>query len=126
MATQDPVTDYARKVTAGDVVASRLVRQACQRHLDDLARQADTGLEWRPQRALEAIQFFPDVLCLPDRSGGDVTPETGEPKPFVLEPWQQFIVGACSAGSHRRASVGSVRPTSRRRRARQDATRAPG
>ena len=46
------------------------------------------------QRALEAIQFFPDVLCLPDRSGGDVTPETGEPKPFVLEPWQQFVVGS--------------------------------
>ena len=30
-----PVEAYARAIVAGEVVAGRLVRHACQRHLDD-------------------------------------------------------------------------------------------
>lgn len=81
---------------AGEVVAGRLVRQACARHLDDLQRQAEKGLVWKIEEALTAIDFFPEVLCLPEAV--DATDEAIEkddaPKPFVLAPFQQFIVGS--------------------------------
>lgn len=99
MPEQDPVTAYAESVVAGREVASRLVRQACARHLDDLKRAGEKGLVWKPDRALRAINFFPDVLCLPERTDADE--EVGEvedkqytPIPFMLEPWQKFIVGS--------------------------------
>jgi phage terminase large subunit-like protein len=37
--TLDPVTRYATDVVAGAIIAGRLVRLACQRHLDDLKRR---------------------------------------------------------------------------------------
>src|SRR5690606_15127559 len=37
-AAKDPVTQYARDVVDGKVVAGRLVRLACERHLRDLER----------------------------------------------------------------------------------------
>src|SRR5678816_313185 len=95
----DPVTAYATAVVAGQEVVSRLVRQACVRHLDDLSRAEEKGLVWRPDRAQRAIDFFPDVLCLPERTDADesvVESDEGHhiPIPFVLQPWQKFIVGS--------------------------------
>lgn len=95
----DPVTAYATDVVAGREVVSRLVRQACARHLDDLARATEKGLVWRPEKAQRAIDFFPDVLCLPERTDADesvVESDEGHhaPIPFVLQPWQKFIVGS--------------------------------
>jgi len=77
----DPVRDYAEAVVAGRVVAGRLVRLACQRHLDDLEHQAERNLDWRPEAADFAITFF-----------GHLNLPSGEP--FTLEPSQQFIVGS--------------------------------
>src|SRR4029077_20036396 len=54
----DPATDYARAVVAGRVVAGHLVRQACQRHLDDLKHGGKRGLTWRPDLAARAYRFF--------------------------------------------------------------------
>lgn len=93
----DPVTAYATTVVAGAVVASRMVRMACQRHLDDLNHQASKGLIWKPEKAQEPIDFFAEILCLPEHTDADeVASErvTGEARPFVLEPWQQFVVGS--------------------------------
>lgn len=95
----DLVTAYATSVLAGREIASRLVRQACARHLDDLRQAQAKGLAWKPEKAQRAIEFFPDVLVLPERTDADevvvdVRDEHGEPKPFVLQPWQQFIVGS--------------------------------
>ena len=42
----DPVTAYARAVTEGQVLTNRLVRLACERHLDDLASGAARGLRF--------------------------------------------------------------------------------
>lgn len=84
----DPVTQYAQDVTSGAVIASKLVRLACARHLRDLER---SDLEFKPEKAERVIRFFEKVLCLPD-----VTPDgvaTGG-KPFVLSPFQQFIAGS--------------------------------
>jgi phage terminase large subunit-like protein len=93
----DPVTAYATAVQGGSVVASRLVRAACRRHLDDIRAMSEKGLLWRPEKAQEAIDFFAEVLCLPENTDatGDVKQEVGnEPQPFLLQPWQQFIVGS--------------------------------
>ncbi len=82
-----PVTTYARAVEAGTIVAGRLVRLACDRHLRDLRELPARGYRFDGARADHAISFFPQYLRLYD--AGD---RTGEP--FRLEPWQQFIVGS--------------------------------
>ncbi len=88
----DPVTAYATDVVAGKVVACRLVTRACRRHLDDVSKGPARGLVWKPEHAQLAIDFFPEVLCLPDETeDGEIA---GEGKPFVLTPSQQFIVGS--------------------------------
>lgn len=77
---KDPVLAYARAVVSGKIVAGPYVRNACARHLADLNRK---GFVWKLDRALRGINFFAKVLVL---EGG---------QPFVLEPWQAFIVGSC-------------------------------
>jgi phage terminase large subunit-like protein len=97
---RDPVTRYATAVLARKIVAGRLVRLACQRHLDDLQRQTEKRLEWRPAAAQEAIDFFPAVLSLPEETDvdedADDVDDAGPPvrTPFHLSPFQQFIVGS--------------------------------
>src|SRR4051812_47769434 len=99
-AALDPVTRYATDVVSGAIVAARLVRLACQRHLNDLRDAGGKGLVWKPADAQEAIDFFPEVLCLPEETDADedveaaanVQPEQGTP--FVLTPFQQFIIGS--------------------------------
>ena len=96
----DPVTRFATDVLARRIVAAWYVRLACQRHLNDLRQQKAKGLVWKPAAAQEAIEFFPAVLCLPEETDADedveaaedVMPEAGTP--FVLSPFQQFIVGS--------------------------------
>lgn len=97
MTPLDPVTQYATDVVEGRVVAGRLVRLACQRHLNDLAHQAEKGLVWRPEEAQRVIDFFADVLCLPEETAAEETVEEETPvdgSPFVLSPHQQFIDGS--------------------------------
>ena len=94
----DPVTQYATDVVARRVIASRLVVQACQRHLDDLQAAKAKGLEWRPTEAQRVIDFFAEVLILPENTDAkeqlDSSAAASEPRPFVLQPWQQFIAGS--------------------------------
>jgi phage terminase large subunit-like protein len=73
-------------VSAGRSVAGPHVRAACARHLRDLKTGAKRGLHFDIAAALRAIGFFRDVLRL---NGGE-----HERKPFVLEPWQAFVVGS--------------------------------
>lgn len=74
------------------------VRAACRRHLADLRDGAKRGLRFDVQAVERAIGFFRDVLCL---NGGE-----HEGAPFVLSPWQRFIVGSLfgwlRADGHRR------------------------
>lgn len=78
----DPVTAYARAVTRQKIVAGPWVRLACTRHLNDQKTAKKRGLVWKAEMARRAIDFFAEVLVL----------ESGAP--FVLEPFQQFIVGS--------------------------------
>ncbi|WP_288379823.1 terminase large subunit [uncultured Massilia sp.] len=82
----DPVTQYAQEVVDGTRIAGPHVRAQCRRHLDDLVRGHERGLVWDLPAALKAIGFYQDVLKL---NGGDF-----EGKPFLLLPWQKFVVGS--------------------------------
>ena len=82
----DPATDYARAVVAGTTIAGPHVRAQCARHLNDLQRGAERGLTWNLEEANKTIRFFESVLKL---NGGEF-----EGRPFVLLPWQAFIVGS--------------------------------
>ena len=81
-----PVQDYAEKVVAGDVVAGRFVRLACERHLRDLDNGHERGIEFNHADAQRAFDFF-SFLRLPvaDQLDG---------KAFELEPFQKFIIGS--------------------------------
>lgn len=76
-----PTTAYARRVVNGKIVSGRLVRLACERHLRDLKEGPARGLKFDAEAADHALRFF-GYLNLPE---GD--------RPFVLAPWQQFIIG---------------------------------
>ena len=71
---------------AGRIVAGPWVRAACKRHVDDMKHGPGRGLVWSLDHALRAIAFFAEVLKL---NGG-----TFEGQPFILLPWQEFIVGS--------------------------------
>lgn len=83
---QHPVDRYARDVLRGTLPAGPLVRAACQRHTRDRA-----GTRWRfdAAKASRVIEFFHTFLRLPDTAGDD-----GQPRPFQLTLWQQFVVGS--------------------------------
>lgn len=80
----EPVTKYAKAVTAGTIVAGRAVRLACDRHLRDMGRQGTKGFPYvfSAPAAQDIIDFFPTFLSL----------ETQEA--FYLTPWQQFSYGS--------------------------------
>lgn len=82
----DRVTAFAQAVLAGELVAGPDVRNACKRHLRDRDTAALRGLVWNQAAADKALGFFEEVLCL---NGGEY-----EGEPFVLAPWQAFVVGS--------------------------------
>jgi phage terminase large subunit-like protein len=84
-----PTTKYALDVNAGKIPACRWVRLACQRHIADLKKygtRRSAGMWFDKKIAQAAIDFFPMFLrfYIGEFDG----------KPFVLEPWQQFIIGS--------------------------------
>lgn len=82
---------YARQVL-GDkkagkpILAGKLVKLACERHLRDRKKSPWT---FREDLADEVFDFFELVLKLPDADD-----EFGNPKPFKLEPAQHFLLGS--------------------------------
>lgn len=79
------VAAYAEAVVSGEIVAGRLVRLACQRHLDDLEHGHERGLRFDEAAADKALSFF-GLLKLAEGEH--------EGQPFVLQPWQQFVIGS--------------------------------
>lgn len=76
---------YIADVLSGEVVACELVKAACQRHLDDLARaNSDEFPYYFDESEANAVcEFFP--LALRHSKGKFAK------LPFELEPWQVFI-----------------------------------
>jgi phage terminase large subunit-like protein len=81
----DRATLYAQRVVAGEIVAGRYVRLACERHLRDLEQGHRRGLRFDVRDADLAIDFF---LYL-NHSKGEWAGT-----PVVLELWECFIVGS--------------------------------
>lgn len=74
------------------IAAGPLVRLACERHLKDRELAAGghpRGFVFEEERANHIIAFFEDVLKLPDMTDPD-----GNPLPFLLQPFQCFILGS--------------------------------
>lgn len=80
----DPATDYARAVVSGEMVAGPHVRDACQRHLNDLEHAHERGYYWDLEMSDWMVSFYAEVLCL---NGGEY-----EGVPYNLLKWQAFIV----------------------------------
>lgn len=85
----DRVTEHARAVVAGDPGYGHLHRLACQRHLDDIARQRtrDFPYYWDAE-ASERVLDYAETLTIAEGS---------EPKPVKLIPAQIFDIG-CTFG----------------------------
>jgi phage terminase large subunit-like protein len=82
---EDPTSDYARAVLAGEIMAGQLARRACQRHLDDLDHGGDRGLYFDLKTAARAIKFFGFLRHTEGQFAG---------KRFDLMPFQKFITGS--------------------------------
>ena len=67
------------------MLTNRLVRLACERHLEDLGSGASRGLRFDVQAAQHAIDFFGFLR----HSKGEWAGQT-----FALAPWQAFVVGS--------------------------------
>lgn len=74
---------YAEQVIAGEIVACKWVRLACERHMRDLEDGGERGLRFDEVAAQHAIDFYRWLK----HSKGEWAGRTVE-----LEPWQQFIV----------------------------------
>ena len=78
---KDHVTDYAKQVVNGEILASDKNVKACQRHLDDL-NNPNLGYQFDVKRANHVIQF---LEMLPDPKSG---------KQMKLAKFQKFIAGS--------------------------------
>lgn len=82
----DPTTEYAKAVLDGSVVAGPHVRNACQRHLNDLETGHERGLHWDPEAAERFFSFCRVVLRLSEGQFEGI--------PFELHPSQKFKAGS--------------------------------
>ena len=73
---------YCEGVISGEIVACKLIVQACQRHVDDLEHGHERGLWFDEVAATTWIVFFETFLR---HSKGDLAGQT-----VRLEGWQQF------------------------------------
>lgn len=80
----NPATDYAKEVLSGKIIAGLHVKNACQRHLNDIEQAEKRGFYYDEEAADKALRFFTEILCL---AGGEF-----EGKPFIPSPWQSFII----------------------------------
>ena len=86
-------TQYAQDATDGQIIVSRKVRRACERHLRDLERQGTDDFPWvfdeeKGFRPIDFIQRF----CKPSK---------GNFKRLELQPWQHFIIGSLYGWVHK-------------------------
>ncbi|PHM50972.1 terminase large subunit [Xenorhabdus sp. KK7.4] len=102
---------YARDVVRGKIEAGRYVKEACQRHLDDLSQEKVKAFKYRFDKDL-AEQAAKFIQLLPHTKGEWAFKRM----PITLESWQLFIV--CSA-------FGWVHKGSRLRRFREVYTEIP-
>lgn len=83
------VDAYARDVLKGRILVGPLVALACERHQRDRRDGATKGFTFSTKAADHTIDFIERWVRLPD-----TVDEHGDPRVFLLQPWQVFIVGS--------------------------------
>ena len=81
----DRTTKYAKDVLKGKIIACNWVKLACRRHIDDLANCEKTGMFFDMKAAEKVFNFFSYLSLSEGEFAG---------KPFVLQPFQAFIIGS--------------------------------
>ena len=93
---KDRVTEYAKKVVAGKIIAGKSVIQACQRHLNDLkrSRTKDFKYKWDVERSEEALDLYNELTIL----------EGDEVIPLKTRGFQNFILGSLEGWREKRTN----------------------
>lgn len=81
------VMEYAKSIVEGRKVACKELIQGCQRFLDDVDSEV---YDFNPADAEFLIEIIEDTFVHEKGERLDGTPLRGQP--FLLEPWQKFIV----------------------------------
>ena len=84
--SDDPCSQYAASVVAGEIIAGPHVRAQCARHLADLEDGHERGIYFDLAAAARVYRFFEQVLRLSDGQF--------EGLPFHLAGSQAFIIGS--------------------------------
>lgn len=86
-------TQYAKDVVSGKLLASKKVRQACQRHLNDLKRQGtrDFPYIFDETKGYRSIKFI-EKFCKPSKGNFDR---------LVMQKWQHFAIGSLYGWVHK-------------------------
>lgn len=84
---QKEVLIYAESIVNGDKLAGKEIVEACQRYLRDLD---NTAYDFNPKDAEFVIQIIEKTFVHDQGEKLDGTPLRGAP--FLLEPWQKFII----------------------------------
>jgi phage terminase large subunit-like protein len=85
---------YAEKVLNGEIVACKLVKLACQRHLDDLKRQNTEKFPYTfdAARAESCDRFY---RTAPHVEGPSASTIGGRDNRIKLELWQNSLLAIC-------------------------------
>ncbi len=83
---KDRVTEYAKLVVKGKIIAGKSVIKACQRHLDDLKRSKtkEFSYKWDVQKSEDALDLYNELTIL----------EGDEPQILKTRGFQNFILGS--------------------------------
>ncbi len=86
-------TWYAEQVMEGNIIASKKVIQACERHLNDLKKQGTDDFPWvfNEEIGHRPIQFI-EKFCKPSK---------GAFNQLVMQAWQHFALGSCFGWVHK-------------------------
>lgn len=90
----DRVTHYALEVLEGRIVVGKYARLACQRHIDDIARQGTDKFPYvfDIEKANRVFDFFAFCRHVKGALAGQA---------ITLDPFQEFIVGSIFGWVHR-------------------------
>ncbi len=91
------IDEYIEQVLSGEIVACKKVKQACQRHLDDLEKSKSKDYPWYfdKEKALRPIKYI-GTLCKPTQ---------GIYENVILEPWTHFVVGSLFGWVHKETGL---------------------
>ena len=91
------INKYAKDVVGGKIIASKKVRQACERHMRDWKRQGKKDFPWvfDEKTALRVIDFM-ENFCKPSQ---------GDFEKLELQAWDHFWIGSVYGWVHKDTKI---------------------